>query len=77
MVSHDREGASKPHGEGVRLEDRRKQREPGRSARGIETWQQLRDHLATCWLVPVGTAPARSGGPARSTREAREVTKLI
>ena len=34
MVSHDREGASKPHGEGVRLEDRRKrEREPGRSAR--------------------------------------------
>ena len=56
MVSHDREGASKPHGEGVRLEDRRKrEREPGRSARGIETWQQLRDHLATCWLVPIGT----------------------
>jgi hypothetical protein len=39
------------------IEERRKrEREPGWSARvGVETWQQLRDHLATCWLVPAGT----------------------
>jgi hypothetical protein len=39
------------------IEERRKlEREPGWSERpGVETWQELRDHLATSWLVPGGT----------------------
>ena len=39
------------------IEERwKREREPGWSARpGVETWQELRDNLATCWLVPGGT----------------------